>query len=154
MGCGSDEVPVAGPRVAEPDTRQVVASAEAPDRPIRLGGQPNFRDLGGYETADGRTVKPGEIYRSGELPHLTDEDVAKLAELKIRAVVNLLLPEEIEVNGRDRLPEGAQEVPEPIYGERAAELIMVTQSAIQLADFDKIPPEMNPRVSPAPARGG
>ena len=39
-----------------------------------------MRDLGGYETADGRSLKWGEVFRSGELPHLTDEDVAKWAE--------------------------------------------------------------------------
>lgn len=142
-GCGSDEVPVAD-RAAEPDARRADISAEAPVRPMKLEGQPNFRDLGGYETADGRKVKPGEVYRSGELPHLTDGDVAKLEELDIRTVVNFLLPEEIEMNGRDRLPEGTEELPQPIYGERAAELTMVAQSAIKSGEFDKIPPEMNP----------
>ncbi|MGB6994169.1 MAG: tyrosine-protein phosphatase [Thermoanaerobaculia bacterium] len=121
-----------------------VASAPAPERHVDLAGQPNFRDLGGYETADGRTVKWSEVYRSGELPHLTDEDVATLEELEIRTVVNFLLPEEIEMNGRDRLPEGARELPEPIQGDRAAELTMVAQTAIKSADFDKIPPQMNP----------
>jgi protein-tyrosine phosphatase len=126
-GCGSDEVPAA-----------------APDQPLRLEGQPNFRDLGGYEATDGRTVKAGEVFRSGELPHLTDEDLAKLEELEIQSVVNFLLPEEIEMNGRDRLPEGARELPAPIHGERAAELTMVVQKAIKSAEFDKIPLEMNP----------
>jgi protein-tyrosine phosphatase len=121
-----------------------VASAPSPERHVTLAGQPNFRDLGGYETADGRAVKWGQVYRSGELPHLTDEDVATLEELEIRTVVNFLLPEEIEMNGRDRLPEGARELPEPIEGDRAAELTMVAQTAIKSADFDKIPPEMNP----------
>ncbi len=109
-----------------------------------LDGQPNFRDLGGYETTDGRTVKWGQVYRSGELPRLSDDDVAKLGELEIRSVVNFLLPEEIEMNGRDRLPEGAQEVHQPIHGDRAAELTMAVQTAIKAAEFDDIPPEMNP----------
>jgi protein-tyrosine phosphatase len=99
--------------------------------------------VGGYATSDGRTVKLGEVYRSGELPHLTDADVAKLEDLEIRTVVNFLLPEEIEMNGRDRLPAGVREIPEPIHGDRAAELTMVAQTAIREADFEKIPPEMN-----------
>jgi protein-tyrosine phosphatase len=118
--------------------------SSAPDRHIALDGQPNFRDLGGYETTDGRTLKWGEVYRSGELPHLTDADVAKLEELEIRSVVNFLLPQEIEQNGRDRLPDGVREVPAPIHGERAAELTMVVQAAIKNAEFEEIPPEMNP----------
>ena len=129
---------------AEPITEARADSDQAQEPKIRLEGQPNCRDIGGYTVADGRTVKRGELYRSGELPHLTDEDVAKLEELEIRTVVNFLLPEEIEMNGRDRLPEGVQEVPAPIQGERAAELTMVVQSAIKSAEFDKIPPELNP----------
>ena len=116
----------------------------AQERYIDLDGQPNFRDLGGYATADGRTVKGGEVYRSGEFSHLSDEDVAKLEDLEIRTVVNFLLPQEIEMNGRDRLPDGVREVPEPIQGDRAAELTMVVQAAIKAAEFDNIPPEMNP----------
>ena len=55
------------------------SSIEADDRHgVRLEGQPNFRDLGGYKTSDGRTVKSGLIFRSGELPRLRDEDVSKL----------------------------------------------------------------------------
>jgi protein-tyrosine phosphatase len=42
---------------------------------VKLEGQPNFRDLGGYETADGRKVKSGVVFRSGELHRLTDADV-------------------------------------------------------------------------------
>jgi protein-tyrosine phosphatase len=127
-----------------PETPPPVQPPAAPVRHVDLEGQPNFRDLGGYQTTDGRTVKWGEVYRSGELPHLTDADVAKLEELEIKTVVNFLLPEEIEMNGRDRLPDGVREVPEPIQGERAAELTMVVQSAIKAAQFDEIPPEMNP----------
>jgi len=40
-------------------------------RHIELEGEPNFRDLGGYKTADGKTVKWGQIYRSGKLSNLT-----------------------------------------------------------------------------------
>jgi len=109
-----------------------------------LTGQPNFRDLGGYEAADGRRLKSGEVYRSGELSRLSDEDVAKLEELGIRTVVNFLLPEEIEKNGPDLLPPGVQEVPQPIQGEQAGELTMMVTAAIKSAEFEKIPPEMNP----------
>ena len=127
-----------------PSTGAVSIPAPAQEETLRLEGQPNFRDLGGYETVDGRRVKSGEVYRSGELAHLTDADVAALEALGIRTVVNFLLPEEIEKSGPDRLPEVAQEVPQPIHGERAAELTMMVQGAIQAAEFDQIPPAMNP----------
>jgi protein-tyrosine phosphatase len=114
------------------------------DRHVQLEGQSNIRDLGGYETADGRSLKWGEVYRSGEFPHLTDEDVAKLEDLEIRTVVNFLLPMEIEMTGCDRLPDGVREIAEPIQGERASELTMVTKAAIKSGEFEKLPPEMNP----------
>ncbi len=41
-------------------------------RRVELDGQSNFRDIGGYKTSDGRVVKWGEVYRSGELHKLSD----------------------------------------------------------------------------------
>jgi protein-tyrosine phosphatase len=125
-------------------TESTVASSQAPERQTSLEGQPNFRDLGGLETVDGRRVRSGEIYRSGELSHLTDEDVEVLEDLEIRTVVNFLLPEEIEKNGPDRLPEGVQEDSKPIAGDRAARQTMVVTSAIKSGEFEKVPPEINP----------
>ena len=75
-------------------------------RHIQLAGQSNFRDLGGYKSGDGRSLKWGQVYRSGELGVLTDEDVATLEEIALRTVVNFLLPEEIDRHGSDRLPAG------------------------------------------------
>jgi protein-tyrosine phosphatase len=115
-----------------------------PTRHVSLEGQPNFRDLGGYRAVDGRTVKWGEIYRSGELGHLTDEDVAILDRLELQTVVNFLLPEEIEKHGVDRLPEGTRAVPASINSARAAKLTHQVQESIQTANFDAIPPELNP----------
>ena len=48
--------------------------------------------------------------------------------------------------GRDRLPDGVREIAEPIQGERASELTMVTKAAIKSGEFEKLPPEMNPEV--------
>ena len=50
-------------------------------RHIPLEGQPNFRDLGGYATTDGRTVAWGRILRSGELSRLTAGDVHEVIEV-------------------------------------------------------------------------
>lgn len=141
--CSSSE----DPSVTTPAQHDDAASIDSHPRPhpaVRLVGQPNFRDLGGYEATDGRRVKAGQVYRSGELPHLTDEDVAVLERLGIRTVVNFLLPEEIEKGGRDRLSAGAREFSQPIQGERTAELTMMVHGAIESAEFDLIPPAMNP----------
>jgi len=130
--------------VAEKPLSEPTPLASTRDRHVALKGQHNFRDLGGYETVDGRTVKWGEVYRSGELPRLTDEDIGMLAKLGLRTVVNFLLPAEIEKTGADRLPAGTREVPRPISGDRAAQQTMMVTSAIMAAEFDKVPPEINP----------
>jgi len=63
-----------------------VAQAPANLRHITLEGAPNFRDLGGYATADGRHVRWHRVYRSGELSRLTAADYARLADLGIAVV--------------------------------------------------------------------
>jgi protein-tyrosine phosphatase len=43
-----------------------------------LRGAPNFRDLGGLQSALGGRVRPGRVFRSGHLGELQPEDVALL----------------------------------------------------------------------------
>ena len=112
------------------ETESTAANPDSLARSIPLEGQPNFRDLGGYQTADGRTVKWRQLFRSGELGKLSDADVAKLADLELGTLVNFLLPEEIEKHGADRLPDGVREVADPIAGEKAARLTMQVTTAI------------------------
>ena len=56
---------------------------------LRLNGAPAFRDLGGIVTADGRRIRPGELYRSEALLDLSDEDQAAVRNLKLRLVCDL-----------------------------------------------------------------
>lgn len=58
------------------------------ERHIELKGESNFRDLGGYKTKDGKTIKWGQVYRSGKLSNLSDADVVMLDSLNIQTVVN------------------------------------------------------------------
>ncbi len=61
---------------------------ELSSRLLSLEGGVNFRDLGGYATCDGRTVKWRKLYRSGMMTRLTQADAADLAARGIRAVVD------------------------------------------------------------------
>ncbi len=45
---------------------------------LRLPGAPNFRDVGGLRTRDGRTLAQGRLLRSGQLGELQDNDIAAL----------------------------------------------------------------------------
>ena len=115
-------------------------------RHIELQGQSNFRDLGGYETRDGRSMKWGEVYRSGRLPKLTEKDVARLESLGIQTVVNLLTADDVEIYGHDRLPAGARGVALPIDSDTATELANSATEALETGDFSKIPVELNPEI--------
>jgi protein-tyrosine phosphatase len=63
--------------------------ADSAKRHVVLQGASNFRDLGGYTTADGHHVKWGQIYRSADMSKLTDADLAVLKERKITYDVDL-----------------------------------------------------------------
>ncbi|WP_216830551.1 tyrosine-protein phosphatase [Alkalihalobacterium elongatum] len=62
---------------------------EKNSRDIYLEGVVNFRDLGGYPTADGRKVKWGQFFRSGALNGLTENDVVRLQNLGIKRICDL-----------------------------------------------------------------
>jgi protein-tyrosine phosphatase len=57
----------------------------------------NFRDIGGYSTKDGRTVRWGKAFRSGAMPLFTEADYALADQLGIGSVVDLRSLEEREV---------------------------------------------------------
>jgi protein-tyrosine phosphatase len=63
-------------------------------RRLPLDGAENFRDLGGYSTAQGST-NWGQIYRADELSALSQADLAFLADRRLRTVVDLRLEKEL-----------------------------------------------------------
>jgi protein-tyrosine phosphatase len=63
-------------------------------RHLELEGTPNFRDIGGYETTDGRYVRWGLLYRSGVLTYLTPSDYTYLSNLGIRVVCDFRTKQE------------------------------------------------------------
>jgi len=74
------------PLMAEPPA--IVAASEH-QRVLPLQGGRNFRDLGGYRTSDGRTIKWNMLFRSGSMTDLTQADFAYLEGLGIQVVVDL-----------------------------------------------------------------
>ena len=46
----------------------------------------NFRDLGGYETTDGRRVKWGQVFRSGHLANTSEKDKALFQKMGIQII--------------------------------------------------------------------
>lgn len=56
---------------------------------VNVEGAQNFRDLGGYETSDGRHVQWGTVFRSDALSNLTDADLTLFSNMGIRVVCDL-----------------------------------------------------------------
>ncbi|WP_432157590.1 MULTISPECIES: GNAT family N-acetyltransferase [unclassified Streptomyces] len=73
------------------------------DRHLPFRTLHNFRDLGGYRTADGRhRVRPGRLYRSDSLGKLRQgtADWSAFLSLGVGTVIDLRYPWEIESRGR------------------------------------------------------
>lgn len=75
----------------------------ATERKLGMQGTPNFRDFGGYATADGRSVRWGFLYRSGQLSRLSEQDVDLLASLELDLVCDFRRQEE-QAGDPSRLP--------------------------------------------------
>jgi protein-tyrosine phosphatase len=88
----------------------VTVHGEAVDTRLpRLEAVPNFRDIGGHRTSDGRRVRTGRLFRSVALDSATDDDLIALAGLGVRTVFDLRTSAELE-RRPDRLPQGATHV--------------------------------------------
>lgn len=78
--------------------RSVTAAA---GRHIALEGAVNFRDLGGYPAAGGRTIRWRTLFRADDLSRLTRPDRAVVRTLGIATVIDLRSRAEVE---RERFP--------------------------------------------------
>lgn len=69
-------------------------SVRTAERLLPLEGGRNFRDLGGYPTQTGQSVRWGRIYRSGVMAGLTANDLVYLDRLGLETVCDLRSLEE------------------------------------------------------------
>lgn len=68
----------------------------------------NFRDIGGYEGLDGRTVRWQRVYRADSPHRLDGDDEAVFATLGVRTVIDLRRPHEVDTYGRIRPADGLE----------------------------------------------
>jgi protein-tyrosine phosphatase len=90
------------------------------ERLVALEGALNWRDLGGYPTADGHVTKWDSVYRADGRDQLTDADLTVIADLGIKLVIDFRVDREVDENPsrlpdhpelrRQRLPIGGDEV--------------------------------------------
>jgi protein-tyrosine phosphatase len=81
------------------------AQGGRPAEVLPLQGGVNFRDLGGYQTIDGRRVRSGVLYRSGSMAGLTAADYDYLQRLNISVIADLRSTDE-RLREPIRWPEG------------------------------------------------
>jgi protein-tyrosine phosphatase len=112
--------------------------ADSARREIKLQGAVNFRDIGGYETEDGRHVKWGKLYRSGELSHLTDADVNTLNQLSITYVADFRGPAEVKT-APDKIPVTATRVSLAAGSEHTGDSSYMKQMLMAAKDSGLIP---------------
>lgn len=63
-------------------------------RVLKLDGVHNFRDYGGYDTADGAAVKRGLLWRSAQHGDASDADLDAIHALGVTTVIDLRGPSE------------------------------------------------------------
>ena len=101
------------------------ATATLPQRAEIMEGAPNFRDLGGYSSENGKQIIWSKIYRSQTLAQLSNSDVIKITELGIKTIIDFRDDEEV-LKDPSRLPEGMNVVHLPI-GVGKNDTLQITQ---------------------------
>ena len=105
FGCG-DAIDPADQRIRPID---IAIDQRETYRKLAMDGAENFRDLGGYQTRDGKTVKWGMLYRSDSLADLSEQDLAFIQRLNVKQIVDFRTPFE-KAEDPDRIPTGIQYV--------------------------------------------
>lgn len=74
----------------------------------------NTRDIGGYATKDGRSVKKAMLIRSGQLSQASDNDLKNLTEnFRLRTIIDLRIDAEINEKP-DRIPKNVNYIRVPL----------------------------------------
>lgn len=87
----------------------------------------NFRDLGGYRTKAGQTVRTHRLLRSGRMNELAPADLQYLADYGLQQVIDFRSLKE-RADAPDRVPEGVTDVFDPVF---ATDETKVSESAEQ-----------------------
>lgn len=79
-------------------TKPLINGVSVPTPPfIEVEGLPNLRDLGGYATQDGRSIRRGVVYRSAAPSNaITAKGLAEIKNLGLTGVYDLRSTVEIE----------------------------------------------------------
>ena len=99
------------------NTNNEVKKIEVSERILPLSGVFNFRDLGGYPTKDGKSIKWGVLYRSSSLSDATTDDEKYLSKINLKTIIDLRTIDEIQ-SEPDIVPNGINYYHLPIYSSK------------------------------------
>lgn len=120
------------------DTSSAKAETTLPGRELALEGSHNTRDIGGYTTNSGKTVRWNNVFRSDSLNDLTNKDRDTIAKNNIDTVVDFRGEKEIEQDGADHVPGDTHLVHAPMLGTKNHELSETITTALESGDPDTI----------------
>ena len=104
-------------------------------RLLKIPGASNFRDLGDYKTRDGRSVKWGQLYRSGHLAGLTPRGLDLITSLGLYAVIDFRSAYETQRHP-DRIPAGVRAIHLPVMDQANREMSQEIRERIKNNKFD------------------
>jgi protein-tyrosine phosphatase len=121
---------------------QLPADQRSAHRLLNFEGIANFRDLGGYRASDGRAVKWGRLYRSGNFAEASNADLAGLQTLELATFIDFRSGVE-KAEEPNRLPEppGFTVVDIPVLDEGNRNLFGEISERIETDNFDGFDPD-------------
>lgn len=90
------------------EQRAAPAAVESDARFIRIDGGHNFRDVGGYRTTSGRTVRSRVLYRSASMASLTPQGMVQLRALRVGSIIDLRSTDERRADSNNWLAMSGQ----------------------------------------------
>lgn len=110
-------------------------------RLLNFEGISNFRDLGGYQTTDGKEVKWGRLYRSGTFAEASRADLAGLAQLDLNTFIDFRSSiEKAEEPNRLPDPPGFTVVDIPVLDDGNKALVGEIMERVESGNFDDFDP--------------
>lgn len=108
-------------------------------RLLKIPGVRNFRDLGGYQTLDGRSVKWGQLYRSGDLSRLTSRGLHTLSNFGLYAILDFRSEYEAE-RRPSQVPVGVQELRLPVMDQANREISQQIRERLKNKEYEGFDP--------------
>lgn len=104
-------------------------------RLLKIPGVSNCRDLGGYLTRDGLSVKWGQLYRSGHLADLTPRGLDLITSLNLYAIIDFRSAHETQ-RRPDRVPADVRVIHLPVMDQANRDMSQEIRERVKDNNFD------------------